>query len=246
MGGAMLRGWLQDEQLAKRVTVVDPVAQLAAVRCVKSPKEAAQADIIIIAVKPQIMAEVLPLLPSVAKPNSLIVSVAAGTLLKTVAEPFHAETAVVRVMPNTPAAVGQGVSVCVANAYINEDQKAELSALLAAIGAVEWIDDEEQMDAVTGLSGSGPAYVFHMIETMAAAGEKAGLDADLAMRLALKTVQGAGILAATANEDVSTLRANVTSPNGTTEAGLHVLMAQLPDLMARTVSAAKDRSKELS
>jgi pyrroline-5-carboxylate reductase len=246
MGGAMLRGWVQDHALAQRVTVVDPAAAIEGVRCVKSASEAGAADIVIIAVKPQIMADVLPALPPVAKPGGLVVSVAAGTQIATIAVPFPSQTAIVRVMPNTPVQVGQGVSVCVGNEHVTPAHREALTDLLLAIGTVEWLDDEKQIDAVTGLSGSGPAYVFHMIEALAEAGAKEGLAADLAMRLALQTVRGAGLLAATANEDAATLRKNVTSPNGTTQAGLEVLMEELRDLMARTVAAAANRSRELS
>jgi pyrroline-5-carboxylate reductase len=152
-------------------------------------------------------------------------------------------------MPNTPAAIGRGITALIGNAAASAADMARADGLLSAVGQTVQLDSEAQMDAVTGLSGSGPAYVFHLIETMAAAGEAQGLDADLAMRLAKATVAGAGALAEAADESPAQLRVNVTSPNGTTQAALEVLMdpdTGFPALLARAVQAATERSRELS
>ncbi|MEM1318441.1 MAG: pyrroline-5-carboxylate reductase, partial [Pseudomonadota bacterium] len=155
---------------------------------------------------------------------------------------------VVRVMPNTPALVGRGMSVCFANEHVSEQQRHAIDGLMAAVGEVAWIDHESQMDAVTGVSGSGPAYVFHLAEALAAAGVEAGLDAKLADQLARATVSGAGELMRQSSDDPATLRRNVTSPNGTTQAALEVLMGDggFPDVLPRAVKAAADRSRELA
>jgi pyrroline-5-carboxylate reductase len=151
-------------------------------------------------------------------------------------------------MPNTPAAVGQGITALIGNSFVTEEQMALSEALLQAVGQTVRLEAEEQMDAVTALSGSGPAYVFHMIECLAAAGEAEGLSPELAMKLAQATVAGAGALAEGSEDSPGQLRVNVTSPNGTTQAGLEVLMDQeagLPPLIRATVKAAADRSREL-
>jgi pyrroline-5-carboxylate reductase len=174
--------------------------------------------------------------------------VAAGTTVAAYEAMLGAATPVVRAMPNTPAAVGRGISAIVGNGAASADHLDQAETLLRAVGQVVRLDSEDQMDAVTGLSGSGPAYVFHMIECMARAGEAEGLAPALAMQLARATVAGAGALAEAADESPAQLRENVTSPNGTTQAGLGVLMDEgtgLPPLMARTVAAAAARSREL-
>jgi pyrroline-5-carboxylate reductase len=181
--------------------------------------------------------------------STLFVSVAAGITIATFEDILGANTPIVRAMPNTPAAIGKGISAIVANAAAPATALDEAEALLNAVGQVVRLDTEGQIDAVTGVSGSGPAYVFHMIETLAAAGEAQGLPADMAMQLAKVTVAGAGALAEAADETPAQLRVNVTSPNGTTQAGLEVLMDTdhgLPPLMKKTVAAATDRSKELA
>jgi pyrroline-5-carboxylate reductase len=189
-------------------------------------------------------------LPDVAQyPKALFLSIAAGKTLEYFAQALGADASVVRAMPNTPAAIGKGVSVCVASTNVSESQRTLCTALLEAVGAVAWIDNEKLMDAVTALSGSGPAYVFYLIECMAAAGQAAGLPAELADMLARRTVAGAGALVeASDDESTATLRRNVTSPNGTTEAALNVLMGEngLAPLLRHAVEAAARRSKELS
>ena len=175
-------------------------------------------------------------------------SVAAGTPIAAFEAALGAQTPIVRAMPNTPAAVGRGITAIIGNAHASATQVDLAEMLLRAVGQVVRLEREDQMDAVTGVSGSGPAYVFHMIECLAAAGEAQGLAPALAMQLAQATVAGAGALAEAADETPAQLRVNVTSPNGTTQAGLAVLMDEdsgLPPLMRKTVAAAADRSREL-
>jgi pyrroline-5-carboxylate reductase len=199
------------------------------------------------AVKPQAMDAVLPPLAKLAGPHTLVLSIAAGCRIATFEQHLPKATAVVRAMPNTPAAIGRGISVCVANAHVTPRQKALCDRLLAAVGEVGWIDDESLMDAVTAVSGSGPAYVFLLVEALAEAGVAAGLDASLAMRLARATVSGTGELLHQSRLEPAKLRENVTSPGGTTAAALSVLMAPggLGALMKRAVAAAVKRGKEL-
>ena len=251
MGSAMLEGWLERGLKPEQVTVVDPapsdwLSGLAGRGLVLNPDRLAEADVAVIAVKPQMMGEAAPQLRPLAGAGTLFVSIAAGTPIRAFEEVFGEETAIVRAMPNTPAAIGQGITALVGNARAGEEEMAKAEALMRAVGQTVRLEGEEQMDAVTGLSGSGPAYVFHMIEAMAAAGEAEGLAPDLAMALARATVSGAGALAARSSDSAEQLRVNVTSPGGTTAAGLDVLMADLPDLMRRTVAAAAARSRELA
>ncbi len=204
--------------------------------------------IMIIAVKPQVMASVFPALASLTAPDTLTISIAAGRSIASFAAHLPRGAAIIRAMPNTPAAIGRGITAMVANAQSRPDQRAVARALLGAVGDVVEIADEALMDAVTAVSGSGPAYVFWLTETMASAGIAAGLPSDVAMQLARATVAGSGALLASAPEDASTLRRNVTSPAGTTAAALDVLMAAdgLEPLMTRAIAAATARSKALS
>ena len=204
-------------------------------------------DIIVLAVKPQSMGGVLPQVAPFSHEGTLAVSVAAGTSLEALDLGLGAGRAVVRAMPNTPAAVGQGMTVACANARVTAAQQAVADALLAAVGRVAWISDEGLMDAVTAVSGSGPAYVFLLAECLAAAGVKAGLPRELADLLARQTVSGAGALIAASDLPTSTLRENVTSPAGTTAAALAVLMGEggFGPLLDRAVEAAARRSREL-
>ena len=251
MGTAMLAGWLDRGLSAASVWVKDPYPSdwvTAQGVHVNETLPAAPA-IVLIAVKPQMMADALPVLTAMGNGDTLFVSVAAGVTLETYQDILGARTPIIRAMPNTPAAVGKGITAIIGNAHATSAQLDQAEALLDAVGQVVRLESEAQMDAVTGVSGSGPAYVFHMIETLAAAGEAQGLSADLAMQLAKATVAGAGALAEGTDETPAQLRVNVTSPNGTTQAGLEVLMDKangLPPLMAATVKAATDRSKELS
>jgi len=251
MGTAMLAGWLDRGLSAASVWVKDPYPSdwvTSQDVHVNETLPAAPA-IVLIAVKPQMMADALPVLTAMGNGDTLFVSVAAGVTLETYQDILGAQTPIIRAMPNTPAAVGKGITAIIGNAHATSAQLDQAEALLDAVGQVVRLESEAQMDAVTGVSGSGPAYVFHMIETLAAAGEAQGLSAELAMQLAKATVAGAGALAEAADETPAQLRVNVTSPNGTTQAGLEVLMDKangLPPLMAATVKAATDRSKELS
>ncbi len=253
MGAAMARGWLAGGLDAARLTVCDPKPGAAlqplldaGVRHVEGAPSG-RVDALVIAVKPQVMEAVLPGLAPVLDSSSVVISVAAG---KPVAfmERLLGPHAIVRAMPNTPAMIGRGVTGAFANPRVGARQRAVADTLLAATGGVEWVPEERQIDWVTGLSGSGPAYVFLMAEALAQAGEKLGLDPQLAMRLARQTVAGAGELIIRSQDSPDTLRRNVTSPNGTTAAALEVLMADdgLAALMAKAVAAAADRATELS
>ncbi|PSL18195.1 pyrroline-5-carboxylate reductase [Shimia abyssi] len=251
MGSAMLQGWLADGLPATSVWVQDPFpsdwVQGAGVHVnAELPKAPA---IVLVAVKPQMMADALPSLQAMGNGETVFVSVAAGISIATYEEMLGERTPIVRAMPNTPAAVGKGITAVIGNDPAGEVGVALAGALLMAVGQVVRLDREAQMDAVTGVSGSGPAYVFHLIETLAAAGETQGLSPEMAMALAKATVAGAGALAEAADESPEQLRVNVTSPNGTTQAGLEVLMDPakgLPPLMIKTVGAASDRSRELA
>ena len=247
MGGAMLKGWLARGLRPDAVTVIDP--KLAPEWQDKGLRVNADLPgnpaVLVLAVKPQMMADALGQVPKLS--DTLVVSVAAGTTIASFEATFPGAP-IVRVMPNTPAAIGQGISALIGNGRATAAHLDLAEALMRAVGRVVRLEDEGQMDAVTGLSGSGPAYVFHLIETMAKAGEAQGLPADLALELARATVAGAGALTVHEDEDPAVLRQNVTSPNGTTAAGLKVLMDQdagLPPLMVRTVAAATERGRAL-
>ena len=251
MGSAMLRGWLSDGLPANSVWVIDPQPSgwlhSTGVQINQALPE--KPAIVLIAVKPQMMGDALPAIAAMGNGETLFVSVAAGTPISAFEAALGAQSPIIRAMPNTPAAVGRGITAIIGNAHANDAQLKLADGLLSAVGQVVRLGDESQMDAVTGVSGSGPAYVFHMIECMAAAGEAHGLAPALAMQLAKATVAGAGALAEAAEETPSQLRVNVTSPNGTTQAGLEVLMDEttgLPPLVAATIKAATDRSKELA
>ena len=251
MGSAMLAGWLARGLPATSVWVVDPHPSdwLKSKGVHLNTDLPAQPAIVLVAVKPQMMADALPTLKAMGGGKTLFVSVAAGTTISYFEKTLGADTPVVRAMPNTPAAISQGITAIVGNDVAGAAALDEAETLLSAVGEVVRLTREDQIDAVTGVSGSGPAYVFHMIETMAAAGEAQGLPADLALQLAKATVAGAGALAMQADEDPGQLRVNVTSPNGTTQAALEVLMDKengFPALLNRAVKAAADRSRELA
>jgi pyrroline-5-carboxylate reductase len=194
------------------------------------------------------MAEALPSVAPLFGHDTLAVSIMAGKRSTDIAALLPDATAIVRAMPNTPASVGRGITVAVPNRFVTDGQREVADALLRATGVVEWIDEEGLIDAVTAVSGSGPAYVFHLVETLAAAGAKAGLPAELAMRLARETVAGSGELLHRSDLTAGMLRQNVTSPAGTTAAALDVLMGPdgLGPLMERAVAAAKKRAGELA
>jgi len=249
MGSAMLAGWLKGGLPASSVWVIDP-APSDWVRSTGVNINTDLADnpaIVLVAVKPQMMGDALPSMVALGNADTLFVSVAAGTPIATFADVLGAQTPIVRAMPNTPAAIGRGITALIGNDKTSAAQLDLAETLLAAVGQTIRLEHEGQMDAVTGVSGSGPAYVFHLIETLAAAGAAQGLPKDMAMKLAKATVAGAGLLAE--GDDPAQLRVNVTSPNGTTQAALEVLMdadTGFPDLLNRAVAAATDRSKELA
>ncbi len=255
MGGAMLTGWLKSGVPGSSVVVLDPgpsdpIRQLindAGARHFTQPPADLEASILFLAVKPQAMDAVLPPLKSVIGPKTVVVTVAAGKTLSTIGAHLGA-SAMVRAMPNTPAMIGRGVTGAYANGAVTPEQRQMVQALLKVSGPVEWVETEADIDAVTALSGSGPAYVFYLVECMAEAGRKAGLPADLAMRLARETVSGAGELLHRSPDDASRLRQNVTSPGGTTAAALSVLMAEdgMQPLFDRAIEAARLRAGELA
>lgn len=255
MGGALLAGW-RERRIAPRFIVVEPADISAAlpspeVTHHRSPN-AVPADLapaaIVLAVKPQSLDEVLPPYRGFAQRGIPFLSIAAGKTLGYFARQLGTDAAVVRSMPNTPAAIGRGIAVACANPQVSDAARGLCDRLLAAVGEVAWVEDEGLLDAVTALSGSGPAYVFLLIECLAKAGVEAGLPEKLAQRLALATVAGAGELARVAPEPPATLRENVTSPGGTTRAALDVLMAPdgLERLLVKAVAAATRRSRELA
>jgi len=251
MGSAMLAGWLAGGLEAARVQVVEPnpsdsLLARAAEGVVLNSARLLPATIAVIAVKPQMMAAAAPQLAALAGTGTVFLSIAAGTPMAAFEAMYGSDAPVVRAMPNTPAAVGCGITALIGNVAATETHMAMAEALLAAVGETVRLTSEDEMHAVAGLSGSGPAYVFHLIEAMAEAGAAAGLAPDLAMRLARATVAGGGALAAASAESAEQLRINVTSPGGTTAAGLAVLMPDLPGLMTRTVAAAAARSRELA
>ena len=255
MGGAMLAGWIESGFPADRITVVDPsprdpmlaLLEKHGVRHLPSPPEDYRTDVMLIAVKPQAMDAVLPTLKGLAGPDTVSVSVAAGTTLAQLTAHLG-EVPVVRSMPNTPAILQKGITVCCPNSHCSEHQKKRVGELLSAIGKVRWVHDEAMIDAVTAVSGSGPAYVFHLAECMAAAGVAEGLPPDLAEALARETIAGAGAMLSQLDEPAGVLRENVTSPNGTTAAALGELMGEerLAKLVAKAIHAARLRSEELS
>lgn len=255
MGGAMLTGWLKSGVPGSSVLVLDPgpsdailgLLNETGARHSVTPPVDMKAGILFLAVKPQVMDAVLPPLKGLVGPNTVVVSVAAGKTLANM-ERHLGEAAMVRAMPNTPAMIGRGVTGAYANARVTHEQRQQVQALLKVSGPVEWVSTEQDIDAVTALSGSGPAYVFYLVECMAEAGRKAGLPADLAMRLARETVSGAGELLHRSPDDAARLRQNVTSPGGTTAAALSVLMAEdgMQPLFDKAVEAARRRAGELA
>ncbi len=258
MGQAMLDGWLARGLSARKIVIIDPQPAKAikalgkrgvAINPKAGPKaKASEAGAIVIAVKPQIASEAVPALGLHAGKGTLVVSIMAGRTLKFLEDRMPKGAAIVRAMPNTPAAIGRGITVACANGEVSAKQRKLATDLLAAIGTVEWVDDETLMDAVTAVSGSGPAYIFLLAEAMTQAGIAAGLPANLAARLARETVAGAGELLHRSELDAATLRQNVTSPGGTTAAALEILMGPggFNELLTKAVAAATRRSRELA
>ncbi len=254
MGSAMLSAWVTHD-LCQNIYVVDPhglPAPLQKNLIIQSVDYSSlkdkHIDIIILAVKPQAMASVCKSLCTIIPNGVVVLSIAAGQSLSSLENMLSDDTPIIRAMPNTPAAIGKGVSVCISNNHINDAQIEIASALLEKNGIVEWVDDESLMDAVTALSGSGPAYIFHMIEVLAQVGEDIGLKKELAMILARQTVIGSAALAESETTlPASKLRENVTSPNGTTHAALKILMdGRIQDIYKEALLSARERSKELN
>lgn len=253
MGSALLAGWLGQGLPAGAVWVIEPrpsdwLSGLAREGLHLNSALPAAPALVLVAVKPQMMGAALPQLAALGGGATLFLSIAAGTPIAAYEAMLGAATPVVRAMPNTPAAIARGITAICGNARAGEADLALAETLLAAVGEVVRLPAEAQMDAVTAVSGSGPAYVFHLIETLAKAGEAEGLAPELAMRLAKATVAGAGQLAMAAAEDPAQLRVNVTSPGGTTAAALAVLMEPetgFPGLLRRAVHAAAERGREL-
>jgi pyrroline-5-carboxylate reductase len=256
MGGALLAGWLARGTTPESVAVVEPMgtAEIArrfgvvAVPTADALPPGVAPEVVVFAVKPQGMEKVVPDYRRFATPATVFLSIAAGRPIRFFEGALGAGAAIVRSMPNTPAAVGRGITVGCPNAAVTAAQRARCQALLEAVGEVAWVDDEALLDAVAAVSGSGPAYVFLLIECLAQAGVAAGLDPALAARLARATVTGSGELARLSDEPAAKLRENVTSPGGTTAAALAVLMADdgLQALMTRAIAAATRRSRELA
>jgi len=253
MGGALLDGWLNFGIDPARIIVIEPqptaaISGLVArgVRLNPSGPELPAAAGVVIAVKPQAAAEALAVAASSIGASTVVVSIMAGRTLSSLAQALEG-CALVRAMPNLPAAIGRGITIAVARGA-NPEQRKLADRLLSATGVVEWIKDEALMDAVTAVSGSGPAYVFLLVEALAHAGVKAGLPPDLAEKLARETVSGSGELLRRGNVDAASLRENVTSPGGTTSAALAILMGRngLVALMTRAVAAATARSRQLA
>jgi len=254
MGSAMLDGWLARGLKPKQVTVIEPqptkgLKALARRGLKINPKgKVAAATAIVVAVKPQSAPEAVPPLAPYVGKTTLVLSIMAGRTIGFLQRSLPQGAAIVRAMPNTPAAIGRGISVAVSNRSVSSRQRNHASVLLAAIGKVEWVGDEMLMDAVTALSGSGPAYVFLLVEAMTKAGIAAGLPADLAGILARETVTGSAELLHRSDLDAAALRQNVTSPGGTTAAALEVLMGPggLEALLTQAIDAATRRSRALA
>jgi pyrroline-5-carboxylate reductase len=260
MGGALLQGWLASGFPASRIFVQEPspppeiadAIARAGIRTGTPPAMDGPPQVILLAVKPQAMEQVLPTVAPLSGPDTVVLSIAAGRSIESMARAFPADTAVIRAMPNTPAAIGRGITALCANAHTTQAQRTACERLLKASGETVWVEEEGLIDAVTAVSGSGPAYVFLLAECMAKAGRAIGLDAELAAKLARATVSGAGELLHQSQLGPDELRRNVTSPNGTTQAALDVLMGSagaghpMQELIARAVEAAQRRARELA
>jgi len=255
MGGAMAQGWLAAGLSASSLTIIEPnpsreIGSLSANQNVAlNPRAPPPPEMLVLAVKPQSLDQVAPQIAALAGERTLVLSIIAGKTIANLLARLPQAHAVVRAMPNTPAAIGRGVTAAFANAHVNEEQQRWCERLLSAVGAFFWLDHEDAIDAVTAISGSGPAYVFALTEALAAAAEKLGLPADLSMKLARGTVEGAAeLMGRESAASPATLRRNVTSPGGTTAAALAVLEDAngLNDLMARATSAARARAAEMA
>lgn len=251
MGSALLSGWLAAGLPASSAWVMEPNPSdwLKASGVHLNQGLPAAPAVALLAVKPQMMGAALPALQALGNGRTLFISIAAGTTIAALETALGAQTPVVRVMPNTPAMVGRGISGLVGNAHASAADLVTARALMAAVGEVVDLENEAQIDAVIAVSGSGPAYVFHLIEAMAAGGVAQGLSPEVAMKLARATVSGSGELAHQSEDSAAQLRINVTSPGGTTAAALAVLMdaeTGMEPLLKRAMQAAADRGRELA
>jgi pyrroline-5-carboxylate reductase len=251
MGAALLEGWLKAGLNPEAVLVVDPQNQSQNIKSFSSlldlPIETAP-KMIVLAVKPQIMSDVLKGITSFGFKPQLVLSIVAGFRISKIEDAFEPKTSIIRAIPNTPASIGKGISGIFGNNATGDFEMAFAESLMSACGPVVQVEKESLIDAVTAVSGSGPAYVFYMVEAMAKGGEAQGLSSEVAYQLARETIIGAGALLENSTESAKTLRENVTSPKGTTEAALNILMedAALVKLMKKAIKAARDRSVELS
>ena len=250
MGGALLAGWLEQGVDAADVLIVDPhYSGTSAVRVLDSAEELPadfRPEIILLAIKPQMMEQVLPAYAHLK--GGVFISIAAGRTMGSLERILGADTAILRAMPNLPVAVRRGVTALLPNKAVSKDQRALCDKLMRAVGQVVWVDQERHIDSVTAMSGSGPAYVFLMVEALAAAGQTLGLESEMAQTLARATVVGAGEMLHQLPESATRLRENVTSPKGTTYAALQVLGAPggLTELIQKAVEAAANRARELA
>lgn len=256
MGGAMLEGWLRMGVPGAAVAVIDPkpspeleaLCARSGVKLNPQPGTLAEPEVLVLGIKPQMLADAAPGIEPLVGPGTLVLSILAGKTIGNLRDRLPRAGTIARAMPNLPAAVQRGATGIAPEAQVSARQRDLATALLSGIGQVEWVEDERLIDAVTAVSGSGPAYVFLLVECLARAGAEAGLPPDLAGRLARATVAGAGELLHQSELPPGTLRQNVTSPGGTTAAALEVLMAAdgLQPLLTKAVAAAKRRAGELS
>lgn len=251
MGSALLKGWRANK--LKSIIVVEPkpsaeikkLARAKAITLLTAPSQVkGKVETCVVAIKPQILKGEAHALAAIAR-TALMISIAAGTSIAALQQAWGAKARIVRAMPNTPGAIGKGITGLYAARGVGPKDKSRADALLRALGQTVWVKSEALIDSVTALSGSGPAYVFHLVEAMTAAGVAAGLKPAEAEKLARATVAGAGALLAADKAGAADLRLAVTSPGGTTEAALKVLMPELTGLMTRAVAAAKKRAEEL-
>ena len=250
MGSALLSGWIDSGIDLQNITVIEPnPSSWLQKKNVRLNKELPKKPVLVlVAIKPQMMSAVIPTLKTFGNSNTIFVSIAAGTSISYFAKILGNKTPIVRAMPNTPSSIGKGITAIIPNSYVQKGQLKGVEVLLSSVGKTVLLDSEQDLDAVTAVSGSGPAYVFYLIEALASAGEARGLGADLSMSLAKATVSGAGALAEISELEPSALRVNVTSPGGTTEAALKILMDKkigLESLLEKAVKAATKRSREL-
>ena len=256
MGGALLKGWISSGAVSpKQLIILDPRPGEAAQDAIKAgalhltepSNKLSDVNALLLGIKPQMFAKLGPAIAEHLPPNTLVISILAGTSLASLQDVFKAQ-ALIRAMPNTPAAIGQGITAYTKGPGVTEEQIRMTETLLAAGGTVHHVANEHLIDVVTAISGSGPAYIFHMAEALEAAAIKIGLPADIAPDFARQTIIGAAGLLNNSDESAAQLRVNVTSPNGTTQAALDVLMGEtgLPALMRETVQAALRRAKELA